>query len=185
MKLVSAAIDGVMIIEPDVYRDSRGFFMETYQRRRYLSEGVSETFVQDNLSHSVRNTLRGLHYQIRKPQAKLVQVLAGEIFDVVVDLRPESETFGKWETVHLSGENCRQLFIPAGLAHGFCVLSDTALFLYKCSDFYDPEDEAGVLWNDPDIGIVWPVDRPILSEKDRGHPLLKDLSPNRLPRSRQ
>ena len=181
MKVISTAIEGVVIIEPMVFRDSRGFFLETYQRERYARQGVSETFVQDNLSFSVKNTLRGLHYQIRKPQAKLVQVVFGDIYDVVVDLRPESPTYGKYEGVHLSAENCRQLFIPAGMAHGFCVLTDTALFFYKCSDYYDPKDEAGVPWNDPDIGIDWPVKEPIISDKDQRYSLLKDLTPDRLP----
>lgn len=182
MNVIPTAIDGVVIIEPRVFRDSRGFFLETYQQDRYAGHGISETFVQDNLSYSVKNTLRGLHFQIRKPQAKLVQAVVGEILDVVVDLRPGSTTFGKWEAVTLSAESCRQLFIPCGMAHGFQVLSDTALFLYKCSDFYDPEDEAGVLWNDPDIGIDWPLSQPIISDKDRRHPRLKDIPPERLPK---
>jgi dTDP-4-dehydrorhamnose 3,5-epimerase len=129
----------------------------------------------------VRDTLRGLHYQIRRPQAKLVQVLSGEVFDVVVDLRTGSDTFGRWEGVYLSGENKRQLFVPEGFAHGFCVLSDTALFSYKCSDFYAPEDEGGVLWSDPAIGIPWPVRTPIISEKDQRYALLQNLSPDLLP----
>ena len=181
MNVLTTPLKGVLIIEPKIFGDSRGFFTETYHQKRYQASGIDCLFVQDNLSFSVKHTLRGLHYQIRRPQAKLVQVLTGEVFDVAVDLRQGSATFGRWEGVHLSGENRRQLFVPEGFAHGFCVLSDTALFSYKCSDFYAPEDEGGVLWSDPAIGIPWPVSAPIISEKDRRYGLLRNLSPDQLP----
>ncbi|MDM8541807.1 dTDP-4-dehydrorhamnose 3,5-epimerase [Desulfococcaceae bacterium HSG9] len=171
MKVEKTSLEGVVIITPDVYEDERGFFMETYNRKRYEQAGVkiseNGSFVQDNLSYSVRGTLRGLHFQKNKPQAKLVQVICGEIFDVAVDIRTGSPTFGQWIGVTLSEKNHRQMFVPEGFAHGFCVLSQTAHFLYKCSAFYDPEDEDGVLWSDPAIGIDWPVKTPIISPKDQ------------------
>jgi dTDP-4-dehydrorhamnose 3,5-epimerase len=175
MRIVPASIKEVLIIEPEVFHDSRGFFMEIYNRNRYVDSGIERIFVQDNLSYSKRGTLRGLHYQINNPQAKLIQVITGEIFDVAVDIRPDSETFGNWTGVHLSGKNERQLYIPEGFAHGFCVLSESVHFLYKCSDFYSAKDEGGIIWSDPDIGIDWPVSDPIVSEKDSQLPLLSDL----------
>ena len=181
MKVTETALPGVLIIEPRVFRDERGFFLETYQAERYAGLGVDRTFVQDNLSFSIRGSLRGLHYQLNRPQAKLVQAVTGVIFDVAVDIRRGSPTFGQWLGVELSEENMRQLFIPEGFAHGFCVMSDTALVAYKCSDFYAAGSEGGVLWSDPDLGIAWPLKEPVLSEKDRCHPCLKDLSPDRLP----
>ncbi|MEE4358046.1 MAG: dTDP-4-dehydrorhamnose 3,5-epimerase [Desulfococcaceae bacterium] len=181
MNIIPTSLEGVLIIEPKVFRDQRGFFTETFQEKRYKEAGISRRFVQDNLSYSVRGTLRGLHYQIRRPQAKLVQALSGEIFDVAVDIRPASPAFGKWVGVILSADNHRQLFIPEGFAHGFCVLSETAHFLYKCSDFYAPGDEGGILWSDPQIGIEWPVENPIISEKDRSFPCLSECGPDRLP----
>lgn len=181
MNVITASLEGVLIIEPDIFNDNRGFFMETYNRDRYRKYDINRIFVQDNLSFSVQGTLRGLHYQIKHPQAKLVQVITGQIFDVAVDIREGSSTFGKWIGVHLSDKNKRQLFIPEGFAHGFCVLSETAHFLYKCSDFYAPEDEGGILWSDPDIGIDWPVKDPIISEKDKKYPYLSDLLPEQLP----
>ncbi len=168
MNVIPTKLDGVIIIEPDVFGDHRGFFLETYQADRYQKADVHPRFVQDNLSFSVANTLRGLHYQITRPQAKLVQVITGEIFDVAVDIRAGSSTFGQWVGVRLSEKNHRQLYIPEGFAHGFCVLSRSAHFIYKCSDFYFPDDEGGVLWSDPEIGIDWPVSTPIISEKDAG-----------------
>ena len=155
--------------------------METWHRIRYGNASVDRVFVQDNLSFSVRGTLRGLHFQISHPQAKLVQAITGEIFDVAVDMRGGSETFGKWTGVILSGENRRQFFIPEGFAHGFCVLSETAHMFYKCSDFYKPKDEGGVLWSDPRIGIDWPIADPIVSERDRALPRLSEYSPIQLP----
>jgi dTDP-4-dehydrorhamnose 3,5-epimerase len=175
MKTIDAGLAGLVIIEPQVFRDSRGFFMETYSARRYAGITGGLAFVQDNLSVSVKGTLRGLHFQATRPQAKIVQVLDGEIFDVAVDIRPASATFGQWAGVLLSGQNHRQLFIPQGFAHGFCVLSQTALFVYKCSQFYCPEDESGIVWNDPDLAIHWPIQDPILSPKDRDLPRLSQL----------
>lgn len=175
MNIITTQLEGVIIIEPEVVRDNRGFFMETYSLDRYKEAGIAGNFVQDNLSYSLKGTLRGLHFQIKRPQAKLVQVVTGEIFDVAVDIRPGSSTFGKWTGVYLSGKNKRQLFIPEGFAHGFCVISEAAHFLYKCSDFYFQHDEGGIIWSDPDIGIDWPVKDPIISEKDKQLPLFKAL----------
>jgi dTDP-4-dehydrorhamnose 3,5-epimerase len=184
MKVITTPLQGLLIVEPDVYGDERGYFTECYHRARYRHIGIAHTFVQDNLSLSVKHTLRGLHYQIHRPQAKLVQVILGEVFDAVVDLRQGSSTFGKWEGIYLSSENMRQLFIPEGYAHGFCVLSEKAIFSYKCADFYAPDDEGGVCWSDPDIGIQWPLSDPIISDKDSQYPNLRDLSPGQLPRIR-
>jgi dTDP-4-dehydrorhamnose 3,5-epimerase len=175
MKFTPCAIPEVLLIEPDVHRDARGFFLESYHGRKYVEGGVTLPFVQDNHSRSVRNTLRGLHGQRTKPQGKLVRAVEGEIFDVAVDARQGSRTFGKWVGVTLSSENFRQLYIPPGFAHGFCVLSESAQMEYKCTDFYDPADEYGILWSDPDLAIAWPVKDPILSEKDRKYPRLSEL----------
>jgi dTDP-4-dehydrorhamnose 3,5-epimerase len=180
MKRIGTPLEGLVIIEPDVFADSRGFFMETFSARRYDGICPGLSFVQDNLSFSVKGTLRGLHFQITRPQAKIVQVFNGAIYDVAVDIRPDSPTFGRWAGVHLSGDNHRQLFISPGFAHGFCVLSDTALFSYKCSDYYAPADEGGILWNDPDLTIDWPVADPILSPKDLAHQRLCQLGPPNL-----
>lgn len=181
MKTIETELEGLLIIEPDVFTDKRGFFTETFHARRYSDAGIESTFVQDNLSRSAKGTLRGLHFQITRPQAKLVHVIAGEIFDVAVDLRPGSATFGKWAGIVLSGANHRQLYIPEGFAHGFFVLSDSAYFAYKCSDVYVPDDEGGILWSDPDIDIHWPASNPIISEKDLNLPRLNSLGPDRLP----
>jgi dTDP-4-dehydrorhamnose 3,5-epimerase len=181
MKVLSTALKGVLLIEPSVFEDKRGFFMESYQQKKYMDSGIESNFIQDNLSFSVRGTLRGLHYQLPHAQAKLVQVIKGEVFDVTVDIRSGSPTFAKWTGVHLSGENRRQLYIPEGFAHGFCVLSETAIFTYKCSDFYSHDSERGILWSDPDIGVDWPVENPVLSEKDRNYDYLKDVPPEFLP----
>jgi len=180
VKLMPTSLAGVLVIEPKVFADPRGYFMETHHLERYRSAGIDADFVQDNLSFSVRNTLRGLHYQSPHSQAKLVQAICGEIYDVAVDIRRGSPTFGKWVGVHLSDQNHRQIFVPAGFAHGFCVLSETAHVLYKCTDFYAPPDEKGVLWSDPDIGIRWPVKDPVLSEKDGRYPRLSDIAPGDL-----
>ena len=181
MKVVRTSLEGIIIIEPQEYEDNRGYFVETYQVDRYSNAGIPESFVQDNLSFSAKGTLRGLHYQIKRPQAKLVQAVTGEIFDVVVDIRPGSKTFGQWAGVLLSGQNKRQVFIPAGFAHGFCVLSSSAHFLYKCTEFYNPEDEGGIIWSDPSIGIEWPIEEPIISDKDRTLPSLAEVFPDQFP----
>ena len=181
MKAEKTAFQKAMIIEPDAFRDKRGYFMETYHKEKYEQLGLTTQFVQDNLSYSVRDTLRGLHYQHPRGQAKLVQVIKGEIFDVIVDIRRGSPTFGQWTGISLSDENNRQLYVPEGFAHGFCVLSDTAVVYYKCSDFYAPENEGGILWSDPDLNISWPLKDPVISEKDSRYPVLEDLPVERLP----
>lgn len=185
MKVTKAGLPGVMLIEPKAFNDDRGFFMETWSRKRYVEAGVPSDFVQDNLSFSKRGVLRGLHYQNPFGQGKLVYVLKGEVFDVAVDIRTGSPTFGRWTGVTLSGDNKRQLFIPEGFAHGYFVISDTALFAYKCTDFYNPETEGVIRWDDPDIGIEWPVKNPILADKDRVCPLFRDIPPERLPQYRE
>jgi dTDP-4-dehydrorhamnose 3,5-epimerase len=167
MKFETTTIPGVVLIEPQVFEDPRGFFMEVFQKARFRQAGLESEFVQDNHSRSGRATLRGLHYQIQHPQGKLVRVIRGEVFDVAVDLRRHSPTFGRWFGVRLSETNRRQLYIPPGLAHGFCVISEAAEFLYKCTDYYYPEHERTLLWNDPQLAIDWPVTQPLLSEKDR------------------
>lgn len=181
MKIQSTRLDGVIIIMPSVFTDPRGFFLETYHSSRYREIGIECDFVQDNLSHSTKDTLRGLHYQHPHGQAKLVSVIKGEVFDVAVDIRRGSPTFGQWGGVRLSAENHRQLFVPEGFAHGFCVLSDDAIFSYKCSDYYAPGAEHGIVWNDPAIGIKWPVESPLLSEKDGRYPCLSDVAESALP----
>ena len=170
---IETKIKGVYIIEPKVFGDNRGYFLETYKKRDFDEAGLLYDFVQDNQSSSRRGVLRGLHFQKTHPQAKLVRVLAGEVFDVAVDLRKDSETYGQWVGVLLSGENKKQFMIPRGFAHGFVVVSEYAEFAYKCDEYYHPEDEGGLLWNDPDIAIAWPeVGEIILSEKDRKTPTL-------------
>jgi dTDP-4-dehydrorhamnose 3,5-epimerase len=166
MNVIQTEIPGVLIIEPKVFGDARGFFLETFQAERYRAAGIQESFVQDNHSHSARGVLRGLHFQRKYPQGKLVYVSRGEVFDVAVDLRRDSPAFGRWTGVFLSDENHRQFYVPPGCAHGFCVLSEFADFHYKCTDYYHPEDEGALLWNDPEIGIQWPLDTPTLSAKD-------------------
>ena len=175
------SLPGVFLIEPPRFEDSRGFFMETYHEKKYAGIGIRRRFVQDNHARSRQGVLRGLHYQMNHPQAKLVYVVTGEIFDVAVDIRYGSPTFGKWVGVRLSGENRRQIFIPEGFAHGYAVLSKTADVIYKCSDLYAPEDEFGILWSDPAMGIAWPVKDPVISEKDQRLPGLKDVPEHHLP----
>ena len=167
MKAIATALPGVVIVEPRVFSDPRGFFFESYHAERYAQAGIPATFVQDNHSCSVKGTIRGLHYQFRRPQGKLLRVIHGSVFDVAVDIRRGAPTFAKWIGVELSAENKRQVFIPAGFAHGFCVTSDVAEVEYKCTDFYVPDDQHVIVWNDPAIGIEWPVVTPILSESDR------------------
>jgi len=180
VRVLTTGIPEVVLIEPDVHRDARGFFLETYHARKYAEHGITATFVQDNQSLSCRNTLRGLHFQVLRPQAKLVRVIDGEIFDVVVDVRRGSPTFGRWTGATLSAANFLQCYIPPGLAHGFAVTRATATVEYKVSDFYDPATELGLAWDDPDVAIAWPVSTPILSDRDKRHPRLQELLP-RLP----
>ncbi|MGN0846034.1 MAG: dTDP-4-dehydrorhamnose 3,5-epimerase [Kiritimatiellia bacterium] len=159
-------IPGLVVITPDVFKDARGWFAEAYHAQRYFENGVKAVFVQDNRSFSTKDVVRGLHFQLHRPQAKLVSVVRGAVWDVAVDIRWGSPTFRQWCGVELSAENGRQFYIPAGFAHGFCVLSDEAEFHYKCSEFFDPKDDRGLQWNEPAIGVKWPVERPILSQKD-------------------
>jgi dTDP-4-dehydrorhamnose 3,5-epimerase len=182
MKVIDTALAGVRLIEPAVFEDARGAFFESYQARNYAEAGIDCAFVQDNVSISSRNVLRGLHIQHPRGQDKLVQVLDGAVFDVAVDVRAGSPGFGRWVGETLSAENRRQLFIPKGFAHGFCVLSERAVFSYKCSDFYAPGNEVTILWDDPDIGIEWPVADVILSDKDRQGKSLAELADGSLPR---
>jgi dTDP-4-dehydrorhamnose 3,5-epimerase len=180
MHVEATDLPGVLLIEPKAFGDARGFFLETWNARRYVEAGLPGTFVQDNVSFSQRGVLRGLHFQNPHAQGKLVYVLQGEVFDVAVDVRPDSPTFGRWVGVTLSGQDHRQIWIPPGFAHGFCVTSETALFAYKCTDYYCPECEGAILWNDPDIGIAWPIETPSLSAKDAAAPRLRDVPRERL-----
>lgn len=176
-KFIETSINGVYIIEPTVFGDERGYFMETYHADEFKESGLDVTFVQDNQSKSKKGVLRGLHFQYTKPQGKLVRAIKGEVFDVAVDLRKNSPTYGKWEGVILSEVNKKQFYVPEGFAHGFLVLSDEAEFTYKCTDFYDPADEGGILWNDSDIGIEWPIDDEVLlSDKDKQWKTLKETN---------
>lgn len=175
------AISGVLLIEPVCFKDDRGYFMETYHRQKYQKAGIDKNFVQDNHSRSRQGVVRGLHYQLKHPQGKLIYAVTGAIFDVAADIRRHSPTFGKWTGAELSADNRRQIYIPEGFAHGFMVLSKTADVVYKCTDFYAPGDEYGILWSDPDIGITWPVKNPILSQKDLENPALSQMPEDRLP----
>jgi len=176
MRFIPTDLPGVIVVEPQVFGDDRGFFMETYHEAKFREGGIAEPFVQDNHSRSVKGVLRGLHYQLPNPQGKLVRVVQGSVFDVAVDIRRGSPTFGRWTGVELSADNKRQLWIPAGFAHGFCVTTDTAEVVYKCTTLYDGPNDRGIRWNDPSIGIEWPVKVPILSAKDSTAPLLADAS---------
>jgi dTDP-4-dehydrorhamnose 3,5-epimerase len=175
MEIIKTSIPEVIVFIPPVFTDSRGYFLETYQQQKYAEAGISKAFVQDNQSYSTKNVLRGLHFQLRHPQAKLVRVTQGSVFDVAIDIRKNSPTFGKWHGEILSAENKKQMYIPENFAHGFCVLSDSAEFVYKCTDFYVPGDESGLIWNDPQLGIEWPIEQPILSDKDGLLPSLADV----------
>ncbi len=182
IKVIETELPGVRIIKPRVFRDARGFFLETYHAKRYAEAGVRETFVQDNHSFSTKGILRGLHYQVRHAQGKLIQVVSGEIYDVAVDIRRGSPTFGKWVGVTLSERNKQQIYIPPGFAHGFYVVSETANVMYKCTDFYNAGDEHGILWSDPNLNIDWPLEgEPIISEKDDKHPTLQNAPAEHLP----
>ena len=183
MRVEPTKLAGVVVIEPVVYGDARGFFFETWNRRRYTEAGLPMVFVQDNISQSRQGTVRGLHFQNPQPQGKLVSVLEGEIFDVAVDIQVGSPTFGEWVGVRLSSENRRQIYVPVGFAHGFCVISPTALVNYKCTDFYNGGTEGIVAWNDPEIGIEWPVREPVLSEKDLRAPRLREIAAEKLFRA--
>ncbi len=181
MNFLPTELPGVIVVEPTVHRDERGFLLESYHAQRYREGGIAVEFVQDNHSRSSRGTLRGLHAQTNQPQHKLVRVLLGEIYDVAVDVRRGSPTFGKHFAATLSADNFRQLFIPVGFVHGFAVTSEVAEVEYKCSDFYSPTSELGIAWNDPEIGIPWPIENPELSAKDREAPRLSEIDPKRLP----
>lgn len=184
MNVTELELPGVLLIEPRVFGDPRGFFLETWQARRYADAGLPERFVQDNLSRSAHGVLRGLHYQVHRPQGKLVSVFEGEVFDVAADIDPDSRTFGRWVGVRLSGDNHRQLYVPPGYAHGFCVLSDAAYFAYKCTDYYVPELERGVKWDDPMLAIEWPVEDPVVNGRDAGWPILEEARREELPSRR-
>jgi dTDP-4-dehydrorhamnose 3,5-epimerase len=176
MRFDRTDIANVIVIEPDVHRDGRGFFLEVFHAAKYAAAGIDVTFVQDNHSSSLRHTVRGLHLQVRRPQGKLVRVVRGEIWDVVADVRRSSPTFGRWVATTLSHENFRQLYVPPGCAHGFCVLSESADVEYKCTELYDPGDDIGIAFDDPALAIPWPVRDPVLSDRDRRHPLLADVA---------
>ena len=178
MKVIETALAGVLILEPKVYGDQRGFFLESFQTARYHEAGISLPFVQDNHSRSQRGVHRGLHFQHSRPQGKLVSVSRGSVYDVAVDINPGSPTCGQFVGIELNDENHRQLWIPPGYAHGFCVLSDIADFQYKCTDLYHPEDEGGLIWNDPVVNIPWPIEQPKLSDKDQRNPTLRQLLDN-------
>ncbi len=177
-QFTKTGIEGLVVVEPKVFGDNRGYFMETYNYNDFKAAGLDMVFVQDNQSKSKKGVLRGLHFQKKNPQGKLVRVVSGEVYDVAVDLRKGSDTYGKWYGVLLSAENKKQFYVPEGFAHGFVVMSETAEFVYKCTRFYDPRDEGGLMWNDPEIGIDWPVPENaelLLSEKDQHHQPLKDF----------
>lgn len=182
MKALTTRLEGLLLLEPDVFSDGRGSFMETYHAPRYAGHGIAASFVQDNLSRSTHGVLRGLHFQHPHPQGKLVQVLEGEVFDVALDIRQGSPTFGEWEGFALSAANHHQLYLPPGFAHGFCVTSPWALFFYKCTDVYHPECEGTLRWDDPALSISWPVETPTVSQKDREGVRLDEMDPSLLPR---
>jgi dTDP-4-dehydrorhamnose 3,5-epimerase len=181
MHVSETGLTGLTVIEPRCFGDERGFFLESFQTERYREHGITDRFVQDNHSRSRRNALRGIHFQVRRPQAQIVTVIRGRIFDVAVDLRPSSSTFARWYGIELSDEGPRQLYMAAGFGHGFCVLSEFADLHYKVSCLYAPGDEGGLIWNDKDIGIRWPIEQPIISVRDNAHPTLRQLDRNRLP----
>jgi len=182
MNVIETELPGVLIVELRAFKDPRGYFFEIFQTERYQQAGLPVQFVQDNFSRSNQKVIRGLHYQLERPQGKLVCVTQGHVLDVIVDVRFGSATFGKAITVELSDQNFRQLYIPPGFAHGFCVLSERADFIYKCTDYYYPAGERGILWNDPDLQIAWPIEDPILSEKDKELLPLKEIAKDQLPR---
>jgi len=170
LEVIKEPLSGLLIIKPKVFKDERGFFLETWQKEKYKEIGINESFVQDNWSRSSKNVLRGLHFQKENPQGKLVSVRSGSVFDVAVDIRKDSPTFGRWYGEELSDENCLQMYVPPGFAHGFCVLSGVVDFVYKCTDYYRPSDEQGIIWNDKSLNITWPLTNPIVSNKDNNLP---------------
>lgn len=182
MDIENTNIDGVIVIKPQKFEDERGFFTELYNQRHYLSNNIPEESVQFNFSHSKQNVLRGLHFQMQKPQGKIVQVLNGTIFDVGVDIRRNSSTFGKYFSMELNHIDCFQVYFPPGIAHGFCVLTDSANVIYQCTDYYYPDDENGIIWNDPDLKIDWPIDNPIVSSKDQAFERLSRLKLDKYPK---
>jgi dTDP-4-dehydrorhamnose 3,5-epimerase len=181
MIINTTPLEGLLIIEPEFFYDDRGFFLESFQKKRYEEFGINSNFIQDNQSRSMKNVLRGMHFQIKQPQSQIVTVLRGRIFDVVVDLRPKSHTFSKWFGVELSDTGPRQIYMAPGFAHGFCVLSEWADLHYKVTSNYNPHDEGGLLWNDSDVGIIWPVENPILKSRDANFAKLKELNIDQLP----
>jgi dTDP-4-dehydrorhamnose 3,5-epimerase len=181
MNIIATPLEGLLLIEPRCFEDERGFFLETFQAARYREAGISERFVQDNQSRSRKGVLRGLHFQVSRPQAQLVTVMRGRVFDVGVDVRPASSTFGRWFGVELGDTGPRQLYMAPGFAHGFCVLSDWADLHYKVSRHYDSTDEGGLRWNDPDVGIAWPIDAPDLAPRDAAYPVLREIALSQLP----
>ncbi len=185
MNAEETKLEGVLVLEPDVFSDERGFFLETWNSTRYEDVGILGPFVQDNVSFSKKGVLRGLHFQYPQSQGKLVQVLSGQVVDIAVDVRVGSPTFGHWVSEVISDANHKQIYIPPGFAHGYCVTSQTAVFSYKCTDFYNPETESGIIWNDPDLNIDWLIKEPILSPKDASYSRLKDLPPDKLPHFRR
>lgn len=174
MTIVNEPLPGLLILQPRVFEDPRGFFLETWQKESFRPLGIEAEFVQDNWSRSSKGVLRGLHFQIDHPQGKLISVRSGSVYDVAVDIRPDSPAFGQWHGEILSEENKRQIYMPPGFAHGFCVLSDTTDFTYKCTDYYNPQDESGIRWNDPDLNIEWPESNPLVSEKDQKLPFFRE-----------
>jgi dTDP-4-dehydrorhamnose 3,5-epimerase len=182
LKRIETSLPGVCELYPQVFPDARGFFLESFHQKRYAEIGITESFIQDNQSFSTKGTLRGLHYQLKHPQAKLCRVVEGQALDIAVDIRWGSPTFGKWTSVLLSAEKLNQIYVPAGFAHGFVVVSEVVQFVYKCSDFYDPKDERSIIWNDPALNIAWGIDDPVLSPRDAASPLLADLPQAMLPR---
>jgi dTDP-4-dehydrorhamnose 3,5-epimerase len=181
MNVIETTLPGVVIIEPKVFGDTRGFFYESFHNERYKECGLTLPFVQDNISQSSKNVLRGLHYQLEKPQGKLIWVMQGKVLDIAVDIRHGSPTFGQFVSVVLDAEKPQQIYIPPGFAHGFCVLSATAIFYYKCTDYYHPISEKGVIWNDADLKLPWPIDNPLLSSKDSLYPTLNNIPQEDLP----
>lgn len=181
MNIIETKLPGILILEPKLFSDERGYFLETWHSTRFENAGIPGPFVQDNISFSKKGVLRGLHYQYPRSQGKLIQVLWGEVLDVAVDIRAGSPTYGRWISEVLSEANHKQMYIPPGFAHGYCVTSETAVFLYKCTEFYNSATEHGIIWNDPELNIDWPVKKPILSAKDKNYARLKDISPEALP----